>query len=322
MSFIFKKFKRKYFLIRNDMRKIIWVSSFLILLFLIGSTYLFYRAALDISLDREIPSNNYNSEVKKEVIYFGVVSRYAPNLIYKGYQPIMDYLSEVTPYKFELKLSSSYKETIQQLSNNQVTAAFLGTFIYLDAHEKYGITCIARPLNKNLEPFFHSVLISRSDSPIQKVKDLYNSRLALPSAYSFSGNWLLKSEFKKSGMKQSDLDSIYHFNYHHTVVYQVLKENFHAGVVKDRVAAEFLDHGLRIIKKSDPIPASPIVVSMDANPEVVNAIRMALLGIDVNNPEHAKMIGTWDKEFAFGFQEANNSDYDSLRQSIKSWNKM
>lgn len=282
-------------------------------------TWFFYNRAMDIAIEQPAIIQPTQTESEKEVIYFGVVSRYAPSMIYKGYQPVMDWLSSVTPYKFELKLSTSYQETVSQLANKEVTAAFLGTFIYLDAHKEYGIRCIARPLNKELKPYFHSVLISREDSDIRTLKDLKDKRLALPSVYSFSGNWLLKSELKKHGLGLMDFDSINHFNYHHTVAYQVLKDHFQAGVVKDRVATEFLGHGLRIIQKSGPIPASPIVVSQHANTQVVKAIQKALLEIDINNPKFKKIMENWDKEFAYGFKTAQDSDYDSLRRAVQTW---
>lgn len=45
---------------------------------------------------------------EKAIIHFGIIPRYNPMIMYQNYQPIMDYLTQTTPYRFELKLASSY----------------------------------------------------------------------------------------------------------------------------------------------------------------------------------------------------------------------
>jgi len=157
------------------------------------------------------------TDSNKPVVYFGVISRYSPNIIYEGYQPLMDFLTANTPYRFELRLSSSYQETVRQLVDGEVSAAFLGSYIYLKARKEFGIKALLKPLNENGEPNFQSVLITKNDSEIFSVSDLKNKKLALPSKQSFSGNWLTLYEMSKFNLTLTDLDSIHHFAHHHTV---------------------------------------------------------------------------------------------------------
>lgn len=292
------------------------IPGFLLVALLLGLiTYFIYQRVTDIS--QPLPSAEFTGAVQeaddgKPVVRFGVISRYPPTLIYQGYQPLMNYLTENTPYRFVLKLSSSYQQTVEQLARGEVAAAFLGSYIYVLTREKYGLQAILKPLNENFEPYFHSVLITRSDSPIYGIQDLKGMRLALPSRQSFSGNWLFQGELQRHGLSPDDLKSVRHFSHHHTVIYQVLKGNFDAGVVKDRVAREYLNRGIRICAFSQPIPSSPIVISRKSDPRVVEEIRRALLKIDVHQEKYRQLVSYWDREFAYGFVEAADSDYDTI----------
>jgi len=305
----------------NSMKKSALFLSALVVVLQLIAAYFIYQDILDITLIPPVEAGSVPADttrVEKTVVCFGVISRFAPNLIYEGYQPVMDYLSQNTPYTFQLKLSHSYDETIQQLARGEVQAAFLGTYIYLHAREKYAIQCILKPLNRNFEPYFRSVLFTRTNSNLHSIHDLAGRKLALPSRQSFSGNWL-NYELHKFGLKKNQLDSVHYFDYHHTVVYQVLNGNFDAGVVKNRVAEDFMGKGIRFLASSEPIPGSPIVVHKNLAPEIVAAIREALLKIDVSQPAFQEIVKNWDREFAFGFAAADDRDYDHLGTVIQAF---
>lgn len=88
------------------------------------------------------------------------------------------------------------------------------------------------------------------------------------------------------------------------------------GAVIDSVANRFKNRGLKIIDVSGPIPGLPIVVRADVSPELVSSIKTALLSLDYINPGHRKIMEQWDEEFRYGFVEATDSDYDTIREMI------
>ena len=297
------------------------ISVFIALvLFLALVTTVIYLKATDLSQLPPAASLGGSTEViaNKPVVFVGVVSRYPPTVIYQGYQPIMDYLSANSPYHFTLRLNATYQQTVDELADGRVSAAFLGTYIYVRAYDQRAVTSLLKPLNENGEPLSHAVVITRAESPIRKIEDLRGKRLALPSQDSFSGNWLPLYELKKHNISLSDLDSVHYFPHHQSVVYQVLKGTFDAGVVKERVAKEFLPRGLRIVYTSEPIPGSPIVVSKHCLPEIASALREALLRIDVRKPEFKALVADWDQEFQFGFTTATDTDYNAVRAILRS----
>ena len=298
------------------LRKEFLLSLLVFIVVVFAATFLFYKSAIDIST--KTPSHdqeeNSVSENKKIMVYVGVISRYPPNIIFKGYQPIIDYLNQNEKYQFELKLSTSYSETVNQLINGDVAVAFFGTLLYINAHESYGIIPILKPLNEDFKPFFKSVVFTKPNNSIFSIKDLIGKKVALPSSESFSGNWLIKYELLKYNILEKDIKEIKNFAYHQNVIYQVLSGDFDAGVVKDRVIKEYDNRKIKIIGYSEPVPGSPIVAAKDYDAEIINTIKSLLLKIDLNQSKYQELIKSWDKEFTYGFVEANDSDYDLIRK--------
>ena len=280
-------------------------------------TVLFYSLVMDIS--RDYPNSFAEARVdssltSKPIVRIGVISRYPATVIYRGYQPMMDYLSMHTPYRFELLLSRDYAEALHQLVTKKATAVFLGSYQYVKAHDRYRIIPVLKPLNENGEPSSRSVLIVRSKSRISGINDLRGRRLALPSAESFSANWLVGHEFPLNGLAPTDLAEIRYFPHHQTVIYQVLGGRFDAGVTREYLIRDLLEDQVRAVRYSDPIPSSPLAVSADHDTAVVGALTRALLAVAANEERRAAITRDWDGEFVHGFVTARDNDYDAVRK--------
>ena len=81
----------------------------------------------------------------RQTIYFGVIPRDNPRIMYERYQPLLDYLSEKTFHKYELALKKNYAETVNAIGSGEINIAILGPLTYLEAHAKYGAICILKP---------------------------------------------------------------------------------------------------------------------------------------------------------------------------------
>ncbi len=268
---------------------------------------LMFRYVTDIEKPFEQGNLKAQRTVYSDTARIGVVSRFTPQKIYEGYQPIMDYLTEQTGILFELELSATYRETLSALKEGKTLAAFLGSYIFAEENDGE-LFAVLKPLAENGKSYFRSVLIVKEQSPIFRVDDLRGKRVALPSAEAFSGNWLQKILLKKYGLSVSDLKEIKHFDFHNSVVRQVLMGNYDAGVVKDRVAKEYSGQGIRAVIYSEPVPGSPLVISSKSDKRKVDTLISVLLAAK------SPITKTWDKEFEYGFVRASNSDYVALRK--------
>lgn len=297
-------------------KRIIFLSVFVLLMLSSVFTYFFYQYAVDIegivyrnAEDVTVDSTSAN----KPIVYISVISRYPPNIIYSGYQPMLDYLTANTNYKFELKLCDDYNQAVNMLIKKEVAAAFLGSYVYIKAHDEFGVIPILKPLNSNFEPFSRSVLFTTGPKNIFSLNDLKKKKLALPSAESYSSNWILQYVFKKNNIRQQDLKEIMNFPHHQSVIYNVTNELYDAGVTREYLINKIKNRNIRILLYSDPFPTSPIVVAQDHSKPIVKAITTTLLRLNRNTPERETITQGWDNEFIYGFVEATDKDYDAVR---------
>ena len=303
-------------IVRNMTRKKIRLYSTAALLITAFFTWLFYNYTLDI--EQQI----YRNEVtlpkpdagKKEVVYIGVISRYPPNVIYRGYQPMLDYISSRSKYRFELRLSEDYNQAVNMLIRKEVAASFLGSYLYVRANKMYGVVPILKPLNENREPFSRSVLFTGANSGIFSINDLKGKNIALPSRESYSANWLLSYVFKKNNLAEKELKGITNFPHHQSVIYNVLQGNFDAGVSRENLVKKIQDNSIRVLMYSDPFPSSPLVAAKDYPKDIIETIKSVLLSVKPgkDNP----VTKGWDNEFVYGFVTASDSDYNVIRTII------
>jgi len=264
-----------------------------------------------------IPSPGFS----KQIVPFGFCPKYNPRIMYQLYQPFVDYLSENAPYQFEIKLFPTYQETIDQFGKGKMMIASCGPVPYVRAKEKYLVAPILRTLSKDGKPYYRGVIVVRQDSSIQSLNDLKGRSFAFGQAWSTAGHILPEYYLMKAKIRLKDLKEYSFLKHHDSVANAVLKGQFDAGAVKDIIAYKYQKDGLRFIFFTEPIPTVPIVVRTDAPKGIVESVKTALLKLDPKNPDYQKTMAQWDEEFKYGFTEASDSDYDSIRKILRAVEK-
>lgn len=256
-----------------------------------------------------LPGVGLAVQADKPVIQFGIIPRYNPILMYRSYQPLMDYLTEHTPYHFELKLARDYTEAVGLLREGVTPIASLGDVTFTEAQRNFGAIPILKPLNAEGEAFYRSIIIVPEDSPIRSVADLKGKTFAFGDPHSTSGNLIPRYFLFQHGITLFDLEEFVTLGSHDAVAKAVLKGKYAAGAVKDVIAYRYQEHGLRFLAASDSIPSEPIVVRSDAPAALVAAVKKALLAIDASDPLQRQRMQNWDPEFRNGFVESSHDDY-------------
>lgn len=281
----------------------------------------------------EVPDKNYDSiramekavvessrsagkDRDRKTVYFGVIPRDNPRIMYEKYQPLLDYLAEKTPYRYELVLKKNYEETVTALGNGETDVALLGPLTYLEAHARYNAVSILKPKGVDGSASYRSVIIRKRDTRISSPAELKGKSVAFASTKSTSGNLVPRYLLANSGIHLDELGSYANFDYHDSVVKAVLKGQFTAGAVRDSVARKYRKLGIEKISESEPVPTGPLVVGPGTPYAVIENIKKALLALNPGNSSDLKVLQRLDEDYRNGFTEASDGDYVDIRSKI------
>jgi len=251
-------------------------------------------------------------EAKEEPLLFGVVSFYYPRLMFLKYGPLVDYLSEHTGRRWELRFSATYEKTVSELCSGRLTAAYLGPLTYIRAHAACGAEPVAR-LNTGGRETFRSYILVRRDSTIREPADLKGKRIAFGSALSTSSHLVPRGILVKAGLEPGKNVFCSYLEHHEEAARAVELGEADACGVRDIVGDRFLERGLRLLAKSDPIPNFPIVVAPGTADDVRRSLARVLIDLPREDPEMAQSMVDWDRELADGFAPATDDEYDGIR---------
>jgi phosphonate transport system substrate-binding protein len=243
---------------------------------------------------------------------FGVVNFYSPRMMYLKYQPLVDYLGEHTGRQWELRISTSYQQTVEELCAGKLTAAYLGPWTYVRAHAACGAEPVLR-LQTGGQETYRSYILVREDSPARKLTDLKGKRFGFGSALSTSSHLVPRAMLVEAGLDVGENVQCLYLEHHERAARAVLVGEVDACGIRDLAAEKFVGRGLRILARSDPIPNFPFVVTPDAPPEIRRECVRALAELPTENPAAADKMASWDEELAHGFVFSEDEEYDAVR---------
>lgn len=243
----------------------------------------------------------------------GVVGFYNPRLMYLKYQPLADYLSDATPYRWELAISNTYDKTVRDLCEGRVALAYLGPLTYVLAHHRCDAVPLVR-LNSGNKSIYRSVILVREDSPYRNVNDLRGKRFAFGAFLSTSSHLVPRAMLEDAGSGRAHGTEYTYYRHHERAARAVLLDEADACGIRDIVAEKFVKRGLREIERSAPIANFPLVVPASTPQELREMIVAALVEDPAWDETIAERISTWDAELAGGFALTDDGEFDSIRQ--------
>ena len=260
---------------------------------------------------------------RKNPLKMSMVPSSEASKILANMKPVAQCLEKETGYFFDISVPNNYVVVVESLGSKRVDLAFLPTFGYLLAKERYGVETLLKA-SRHGETTYKAAIIARNDPKIKTLADLAGKKIAYVDPASTSGYIMPKKLFTD---KKIQLAEEVFAGKHDVVVTMVYQGQVDAGAIyynapvdgkikdaRERVLTQFPDVEKKVVilQLTEDIPNDPIVVRAGFSEEMKSKLAKAFKVCVKTNTESFKGINNSDD-----LAEVKDSDYDGLRQMIK-----
>lgn len=262
---------------------------------------------------------------EKNPIKFHLVPAVDAKVLTDNSKILKDYLEKNTPYKYQITIPQSFVAVVEAFGTKRADVAAINTYGYYLAHKKYGVEARLTVIRYG-SATYQSQFLARADSKINSLKDLQGKKIAFVDPASTSGYLLPLKTLKDRKIEPKETvfamkhDSVVSMIYQGQVdagaTYYSPPQNGHLEDARRLVQMQYPDveKKVKIIELSEPIPNDPIVFRKDMPEEMKEKIADTLLQF-VATPEGSKAIDLMLG--ATNFKKSSDSDYDSVREMLK-----
>jgi len=258
-------------------------------------------------------------------MYF-VPSLEAGKVVASG-EAIADFLQKETGYHFKVAVPTSYAAVIEALGSNQADIAWLATYAYILAHEKYDAQVQFMTVRNGLKNY-RGQFVALKDGAIKSIEDIEGKVIAYTDAASTSGYIYPSAILKQRGIKPRDMI----FAGGHTqailavytgradVACSYWSPDDKTGRPKDAREKLLETHPdvidkVAIIGFSDWIPNDTVTFRKDLPAELSTKVSAALAKFAASEAGVQTLMALYDID---GLLPATDQDYDVVRQTLKS----
>lgn len=241
--------------------------------------------------------------------------------------PIAQCLEKQSGYSIDISVPNNYIVVVEGLGSEKVDFAFINTFGYLLANDRYGAEAILKAQRYG-ETSYKGQIIVRADSGINSLADLNGKKIAFTDPASTSGHILAKKMLNDQKIKPAE--EVFGGK-HDVVVTMVYQGQVDAGATyfspKDpngkildarvRVMTQFPDveEKVKILALTEAIPNDPIVARKGLTSEMKDKVKSAFQACVKEHVEAFKGVNN-----STGLAEVKDEEYNGLRASVKELN--
>lgn len=230
--------------------------------------------------------------------------------------PLDAHLEKVLGQRVDFLIAASYKDNVDMLLDGRANAAYTGAVSYFEALERGAkVEPIVAPIDKyTARPWYRACIIVDADSPIKTLQDLKGKRVAFVSRSSTSGYLMPLVALKQLGIDPERDFAQTIFGSTHTKTEAMLEDGVVDAIAtnmpsytKRQTLGKLTPQNSRVLWQSAPVPHSPLLVSTDLPPEVVEKLKEAFLTVPLGLED---IVGTQTA----GYTLMVASDYAPIKQ--------
>ncbi|MDP8203674.1 MAG: phosphate/phosphite/phosphonate ABC transporter substrate-binding protein [Candidatus Tenebribacter mawsonii] len=285
---------------------------------------LLFVVLLTISCGEQAELGTKKNPIK---MYF-VPSMEAGKIVTSG-KEVADFITEKTGYYFKVAVPTSYASVIEAMGTNETDIAWLATFAYVLANQKFGAEVALTAVRKGLDKY-KGQFIALANSEINSLEDIDGKIIAYTDAASTSGFMYPSALLARKGIKP---DKYFFAGGHPQSILAVYDGNADVGCTfwapegddgprdaRRAIIETYPDvmEKIKIIGYTDWIPNDTVTFRKDFPQEMKEQVVNALLEYAGTKEGHETLVRLLDID---NFVRSTDADYEIVRQTIKAIGK-
>jgi phosphonate transport system substrate-binding protein len=246
----------------------------------------------------------------------GVVS---PKETFKTYQDLLQYLGARLDRPVELVQRKTYAEVNDLVRDGGIDLAFVCSQAYVQGQQDFGMEALAAPEVRG-QSLYYSYVIVPADSPAAGFDDLRGKVFAFTDPDSNTGRLVPTYLLQQRGLTP---ESFFHkvvYTYSHDNSIKAVADKLVDGAAVDSLVYDYtaahdpaLAARTRIILRSEPFGAPPVVVNPALAPDLKRRLLEVILGMHEDPRGRAILDGLMIDRFVVPDQ----SSYESIREMLR-----
>lgn len=269
----------------------------------------------------EVTGKDYR-EYGQNVIKVAILPLYSATTIYERYDPLIRYLSENTGYEFKLFIPKNFEDFINKVKAGEAHFSYQNPFVYAIIDKEYKLNPLVTTIGedteadstKQLRGFsddkFRGVIITRMDSPIQKIEGLRGKRVLITSPKSAGGFLSQKIYLNSRGIEPEKDMILIDGKKQENVIVGVYRGEADAGFVRESALVVWKDSvdmsKIKVLAYTEVLPNWPFASSNHTNPQLVKKVKNLLINLKDETILKSARIK--------GFKEASEEVFEPLKR--------
>lgn len=257
----------------------------------------------EVALTPSQPAAPAAGPAQRPALRFSVAAVESPRETYALYSLLFEHVGKRLGMDIEFVQRRTYREVNDLISAGRLDAALVCTGGYLDLVRRApgGIEVVAVPVTDG-KPTYESVVIVPAASEARSVEDLAGKRFAFTDELSFSGRAYVLRLLRDLGHDPDRFfgSTLYTQNHHRSITAVATNlvdgATVHGGVLAHLLRSDpSLARRVRVLHRSPPFGAMPVVASMRLDPALRARLREVLLEL-AGEPDGAAALRHLDIE--------------------------
>ena len=265
------------------------------------------------------PQATVAAESLRAPLRVAVASVISPKETFKTYQDLLQYLGAKLGRPVELVQRKTYAETNDLIRAGGIDLAFVCTLAYVQGQQDFGMELIAAPAVRG-EPLYRAYIIVPADSQVDEIADLKGKIFAFSDPDSNTGRLFPTYLLWQMGQTPEGFFKRTAYTYSHDNSIKAVADKLVDAASVDSLVYEYavarspeLAAGTRVILRSAPFGAPPVVVHPGLAPELKEQLQEAILRMADDPAGRAILDGLMIDRFVIPDQ----STYEPVRDMLR-----